>query len=65
MNRQKYEIKYEVNLRAPPSISVPTHFYKIVVAENFFKDNNRNKVEKGYVAYSLFYLMIRYQMISL
>ena len=46
---KKYEIKYEV-IGNPPSISVPTHFYKIVVAENFAKDNNRNKVENVYVA---------------
>lgn len=46
---RKYEISYEV-IGNPPSVSVPTHFYKIVVGEKFSNDNMKNKGENIYVA---------------
>lgn len=42
----KFRVTYEV-IGNPPNIAVPTHFYKLIVAENPVKDPHSDKVAVG------------------
>jgi len=41
-NTRKYIVEYEV-IGNPPNVAVPTHFYKIILAENGDKNQTENK----------------------